>query len=67
MSKNIEFEGHCAFAISTGKTDVKGGKHTAAINGKTYAFSNPIAKILFKILPNRIAKAEEVWNKTNPK
>jgi len=63
MDKNIEFNGNCAFAVSTGKTDVKGGKHTASINGKTYAFSNPVAKILFTILPNRLKKAEEVWNK----
>ncbi len=65
MKENIEFDGHCAFAISTGKTDVKGGKHTAKIDGKTYAFSNPVAKLLFKILPNRIQKAEEVWSKSN--
>ena len=67
MSNKLEFDGQCAFAVSTGKTDVKGGKHTATINGKTYAFSNPIAKILFKILPNRIKKAEDIWNKTTKK
>ncbi len=65
MSNKTEFDGQCAFAVSTGKTDVKAGKHTATINGKTYAFSNPIAKILFKILPNRIKKAEEVWKNKN--
>ena len=63
MSNKIEFNGQCAFAVSTGKTDVPGGKHTAIVNGKTYAFSNPIAKLLFKILPNRIKKAEAVWSK----
>lgn len=63
MNIKAEFDGNCAFAVSTGKTDVKGGKHTAIINGKTYAFSNAIAKTLFKLLPNRIKKAEAVWNK----
>ena len=62
-NKNIEFDGQCAFAVSTGKTDVKGSKHFATINGKTYAFSNPIAKLLFKLLPNRVKKANEVWDK----
>ena len=61
---NTEFDGCCAFAVSTGKKDVKGGKHTHTINGKTYAFSNPVARILFKLLPNRIEKAEAVWNDT---
>jgi YHS domain-containing protein len=65
MSNKFEFDGQCAFAVSTGKTEVKGGKHTAIINGKTYVFSNAIAKILFKILPNRIAKAEGIWSKKN--
>lgn len=59
MDEIIEFNGNCAFAVSIGKTGVKGGRHTACINGKTYAFSNPA----FKILPNRLKKAEKVWNK----
>jgi len=62
MNNKIEFEGRCAFAVSTGKTGVIGGSHTSTINGKAYAFSNPIAKLLFKILPGRIKKAEQVWN-----
>jgi YHS domain-containing protein len=60
---NLEYNGHCAFAVSTGKTDVKGGNHYVTMDGKTYVFSNPIAKLLFKLLPNRIKKANEVWNK----
>lgn len=63
MEHQTEYNGYCAFAVSTGKTDVKGGKHFATINGKTYVFSNPVAKILFKLLPNRIAKADAIWNK----
>ncbi|WP_420400957.1 hypothetical protein [Flagellimonas sp.] len=56
-----EYNGHCAFAVSTGKTDVKGGKHSLTIEGKEYLFSNPIAKFLFKLLPNRIEKADANW------
>jgi YHS domain-containing protein len=57
----VEYDGHCAFALSTGKTDVLGEKHSSTIDGKTYLFSNPVAKILFRILPNRINKANEAW------
>ena len=63
---SAEYEGHCAFAVSTGKLDVLGGNHSSSINGKKYLFSNPVAKILFKLLPNRIKKADTNWNnKTN--
>lgn len=57
-----EYDGHCAFAVSAGKTDVMGGKRSLQINNKTYLFSNGIAKILFRLLPNRIQKADEIWN-----
>lgn len=58
----IAYDGNCAFAVSTGKMDVQGGKHSLTIQEKTYLFSNPIAKILFRLLPNRIEKAEQNWN-----
>ena len=61
-NENLEYTGHCAFAVSTGKTDVKGRNNFATINGKNYTFSNPVAKILFRILPNRIKKADDVWS-----
>lgn len=57
----IEYDGHCAFAVSTGKVDVKGGSSQLVIGDKTYSFSNPIAKILFRLLPNRIDKANKIW------
>ena len=57
----LAFNGHCAFAVSTGKTDVKGGDHYLSIDGKTYVFSNIIAKMLFRLLPGTKQKAEEVW------
>jgi len=61
QNKTDEYGGHCAFAVSSGKMDVKGGKHSSTIAGKTYLFSNPIAKMLFKLLPNRIFKADTNW------
>ncbi len=59
--QNTAYNGFCAFAVSTGKLDVKGGEHTATIDGINYQFSNPVAKFLFKILPNRIEKANTNW------
>ena len=60
-SNTVAYDGHCAFAVSTGKTAVKGGKHSLIIKEKTYLFSNSIAKFLFKLLPNRIEKADMNW------
>ena len=61
-NKNIEYNGLCAFAVSTGKTDVKASTNMILTkNGKHYAFSNSVAKFLFKVLPNRIEKADNVW------
>ncbi len=60
-SNETAYGGHCAFAVSTGKTDVKGEKSTLTVDGTTYSFSNPIAKFLFRVLPNRIEKANAVW------
>lgn len=57
----IQFDGNCAFAVSTGKLNVKGGNHQLIIDNKTYIFSNGVAKFLFKILPNRVSKATAVW------
>lgn len=61
INKSTEYNGHCASAVSTGKTDVEDGKSSLELNGKTYLFSNGIAKILFKLLPNRAKKADEIW------
>jgi YHS domain-containing protein len=57
----VAYNGHCAFAVSTGKLDVQGGNHSHSIDGKTYMFSNAVAKMLFRILPNRIEKADQNW------
>lgn len=58
-----QYDGKCAFAVSTGKTDVTGGKHELIVDGKRYVFSNSVARLLFKILPNRAEKADQVWKK----
>jgi len=60
-NENIEFNGHCAFAISTGKTEVLGGSHSIVKNGKKYLFSNIVAKYLFMLVPNSTGKAEKIW------
>ena len=57
----VAYDRYCAFAVSTGKTKVKAGKHSLTMEGKIYLFSNPIAKLLFKLLPNRIEKANINW------
>jgi len=57
-----EYNGHCAFAVSLGKMDVEGKNYTSNIDGKVYSFSNPVAKLLFKLLPNRVQKANDNWN-----
>jgi len=60
-TENIEFDGYCAFAISTGKTEVLGGTHSIIKNGKKYLFSNIVAKYLFMLVPNSAGKAEKIW------
>ncbi len=65
--ENLQYDGQCAFAVSTGKLGVKDCKHFETIDGKNYAFSNGFAKFLFKLLPNRKEKADEVWNNRNQK
>ena len=64
-NKSPEFNGHCAFAVSTGKFDVEGGTHSISIDDKLYYFSNIVAKLLFKVLPNRLEKANENWTDKN--
>lgn len=59
-----EFAGQCAFALSTGKTGVAGRPNLYAVQGgKKYLFSNPVAKILWRVLPGRKQKAEATWSR----
>lgn len=58
-----EYEGECAFALSTGKRHVAGSPKHAIVDGdKTYYFKNGAARFLWKLLPNRAAKADAVWS-----
>ena len=62
-NQSNEFEGHCAFALTLGKKDVMGKKSIYLIkDGKKYLFSNPVAKLLFRVLPGRLKKAESNWS-----
>lgn len=59
---DAEYNGECAFALSTGKSNVAGlAKHELVVGKKTYHFSNGIARFLFKVLPNRAQKADSTW------
>jgi hypothetical protein len=61
-SPSPQYDGQCAFALSTGKRDVDGSpKHKIVDGAKTYYFKNGVARFLWKMLPNRAAKAESVW------
>ena len=64
-TKNLEYNGNCAFALSTGKTGVEGEAIYLTKNNKTYDFSNPVAKLLFRVLPGRAEKANALWNQNN--
>ena len=57
-----EYDGHCAFAVSTGKLEVAGSpSHALESNGRTFVFKNGAARFLWRLLPDRSAKADQVW------
>ena len=59
---NPQYNGQCAFATSLGK-DAEGlKKHSLVQDGKLYLFSNPVAKFLWKIIPNSKKKADLKWS-----
>ena len=59
-----EFDGQCAFALSTGKKGVAGKPALSTVqDGRKYLFSNPVAKLLWRILPGRRGKAELTWSR----
>jgi len=61
-SGTAEFGGNCAFALSVGKQDVPGSSDHCVVEGdKTYYFSNGVARLLWKVLPNREKKANATW------
>lgn len=58
-----EYGGQCAFAVSVGKKGVEGKpNHYVIRDGKKYVFSNPVAKLLWSILPGRKRKADTNWS-----
>ena len=59
-----EFGGHCSFAMSLGKT-VPGNPNTwSIVDDRLYVNSNPVAKILWKLLPGRIDAGRKQWETT---
>jgi hypothetical protein len=62
-----EFNGECAFALSTGKRDVTGSPDCKIVDeNKTYYFKNGAARFLWKVMPNRDTKANAVWAQQVP-
>lgn len=57
-----EYDGECAFAVSTGKRHITGSATRSVVDGdRTYYFKNGVARFLWKVLPGRAAKADAVW------
>lgn len=56
-----QFGGSCAFATSLGKEAPGSPRHWLVRNGKLYFALKPVARLLFRILPGRIEKAEAHW------
>ncbi len=66
MTDQAEFNGECAFAVSLGKLAVPGSSnHQLIEDGRIYYFKNPVARFLWRVLPNRAAKAEMTWASTD--
>ena len=59
-----QFNGHCALAMSLGKIETAGGKSWKVEDGKLYLFLNPIAKLVWRILPGRASNASNHWLKS---
>jgi hypothetical protein len=55
------FNGHCAFAMSLGKVTEASPTSWMIADGKLYLHKNPVAKVLFRVLPGRAAKAAAHW------
>ena len=57
-----EYDGECAFAVSTGKRHVTGSANRSLSDGdRIYYFKNSAARLLWKVLPGRAAKADAIW------
>lgn len=59
----VAYGGDCAFALSTGKSGVPASsRHQIVDGGRTFYFSNPVARLLWRILPGRSSKADATWS-----
>ena len=58
-----QFDGQCALAMSLGKTETANPKSWLVQNGKLYVFLNPIARLVWKIIPGRNKNANANWLK----
>lgn len=57
------FDGQCGFAVSTGKLGVEGSPRFTLEDGdRTVLFKNRAARFLWRVLPDRAAKADLVWS-----
>lgn len=61
QSPQPEYDGDCAFGLSLGR-EAPGKESLQITEGdKVYYFSNPLVKLMWKIMPNRAAKADAQW------
>lgn len=60
------FGGHCAFAMSLGKVAEASPSNWMVIGETLYLQKNAVALMLFRVLPGRLAKAQENWTKIKP-
>ena len=56
-----QFDGACAFATSLGKDAPGSPRHSLVRDGKLYFTLNPVARLLFRLLPGRAEKAHAHW------
>ena len=60
-----EFDGKCALAMGLGpasKAPAGKAAHSLEIDGKTYLFAAGPAKMLFKLIPCSLARAQKHWD-----
>ena len=58
QSPQPEYDGQCAFGMSMGRQAPGKEDQQITEDGKVYLFSNPLVKMMWKIMPNRAAKAD---------
>jgi hypothetical protein len=61
-----EFDGQCTFSLSLGKKGIAGNPGCYTVHaGKKYLFANPVVKLLWKVIPDRVRKAEQTWSQSS--